>query len=162
MILDQTSEQCTSSDSDLLVPRLNGSTERRIAAVGSTVAHFTTLGAQMLMNRAIRIWVIFCSSSNYVSTRARGKWLTLGAKYRVFLAGVECKTLYGSTETRFSAVWSTVAHFTTLGARKFMNRTTRICINFWPSSNYVVTRARGKRGTKKTESEEVLISNWIP
>ena len=53
------------------------------------------------------------------------------------------------------AVGSTVAHFTTLGARKFMNRTTRICINFWPSSNYVVTRARGKRGTKRSESEEV-------
>ena len=38
-----------------------------------------------------------------------------------------------------------------------MNRATRICINFWPSSNYLVTRARGKRGTKKSELEEVLI-----
>ena len=64
--------------------------------------------------------------------------------------------LDGSTETRLAAAGSIVAHFTTLRARKFMNRATRICINFWPSSYYVDTRAQSKHGTKINESEEVL------
>merc|ERR1711894_462466 len=89
----------TSSDSNLLVPRLNGSTVSRFAAVGSTVAHFTTLGARKFMNRATRICINFCSSSNYVVTRARGKWLTLGAKYRVFWAVSSAKFWLGARKS---------------------------------------------------------------
>ena len=79
----------------------NGSTEIRSAAVGSTVAHFTTLGAQKFMNRATRICINFCSSSNYVATRARGKWLTLGAKYRVFWAVSSAKFWVGPRKPDF-------------------------------------------------------------
>ena len=68
------------------------------------------------------------------------------------------KFLGGSTESRFAAIGSIVAHFTTLRAQKFMNRATRICINLSPSSYYVDMRAQSKRGTKITESEEVYKS----
>ena len=67
----------------------------------STVAHFTTLGAQKFMNRATRICINFCSSSNYVATRARGKWLTLGAKYRVFWAVSSAKFWVGPQKPDF-------------------------------------------------------------
>ena len=80
---------------------LGGSTESRFAAVGSTVAHFTTLGARKFMNRATRICINFCSSSNYVATRARGKWLTLGAKYRVFWAVSSAKFWVGPRKPDF-------------------------------------------------------------
>ena len=66
------------------------------------------------------------------------------------------KILGRSTECQFTAIWSTADHFITLRARKYINRATRICINFWPSSYYVDTRAQSKRSTKITESEEVV------
>ena len=40
-----------------------------------------------------------------------------------------------------------------------MNGATRNCINFGPSSYYVITRAQSKRGTEITESEEVNYQN---
>ena len=92
---------CTSSDSNLLVPRLNGSTESRFAAVGNTVAHFTALGAQKFMNRATRICINFCSSSNHVATKARGKLLTLGAKYHVFWPVLSAKFWVGPRKPDF-------------------------------------------------------------
>ena len=76
-------------------------TESRFAAVGSTVAHFTTLGARKFTNRATRICINFCSSSNYVATRARGKWLSLGAKYRVFWPVSSAKLWVGPRKPDF-------------------------------------------------------------
>ena len=73
----------TSSEPDLLVPYLDGSTETGLATAGSTVAHFTTLRAQKFMKRATRICINFCHSSNYVATRAQSKWLTFRANYCV-------------------------------------------------------------------------------
>ena len=81
-----------------------------------------------------------------------------GSKISCFSSFLRGKILDGSTESQFAAVGSIVAHFTTLGAWKYMYRATRICINFLPNSNYEATRAQSKRGTKMIESEEVYNS----
>ena len=84
-----------------------------------------------------------------------------GSKISCFSSFLRGKILDGSTESQFAAVGSIVAHFTTLGAWKYMYRATRICINFLPNSNYEATRAQSKRGTKMIESEEVFANIFL-